>query len=300
MNSIKIVLFIFTTFFVFSKVLPSYAIEDNYYSKSKLESILFNIDYEEVKNTFSLNLVHVIYGGDKFSILTNRSSISLLLYDVGIIIDNNSRVISTSENVENNMIIRVITKGTIIETHREYIPYISETIDSTEIDVGERKVIQKGVLGVRKVEIKKIYEDGELISKTELTNEIQSEPIKEIVAIGVLMHSPDDVEQRGYNCDFWYGVVDQMNFTAQEKQWLKLVMKCESGCNAENNRHRVYKGLFQWHPRYWYREFPEDNIFDGFAQINNAIFKIRNGVQMGVYWPACHRRYVATYGEYIQ
>jgi hypothetical protein len=116
-----------------------------------------------------------------------------------------------------------------------------------------------------------------------------------------LKYSPEDLDVRyGYNCAHWYSVVDQGDYTEQEKQWLKFVMECESGCNAENNRNSTYKGLFQWNPRYWDIFFPDENIFDGYAQIKNTMWKVRDGAKLNVYWPNCHRKYVAKYGEFVR
>ncbi|HCC67975.1 TPA: hypothetical protein DEP90_02055, partial [Patescibacteria group bacterium] len=98
----------------------------------------------------------------------------------------------------------------------------------------------------------------------------------------------------------WYSVVDDGNYTIQEKKWLKLVMYCESGCNAESDKNPVYKGLFQWHPKYWNIFYPKDNIYDGYSQIENTVRKIRNGVNLYAYWPMCHKRYVTKYGEFIR
>jgi hypothetical protein len=77
-------------------------------------------------------------------------------------------------------------------------------------------------------------------------------------------------------------------------------MYCESGCNAESDKHDVYKGLFQWNPKSWNAYYPKDNIYDGYAQIENTIDKIRRGVSLSAYWPACYKQYVQKFGEFIR
>lgn len=263
--------------------------------------IVFKFDTQEVKNVYDLNLVMVVINGTPKSVLTNRTDIYRLLEDLGVIINNNKKVVSTTEDVKDGTVIRVITVGTVVEELNIDIPFRVEEVNTKEIPYGERKTVQNGVLGLQTKQIKKTYEDGKLVLEEILSDEITRKPVTQIVQVGVLRYSPDDLAVRyGYNCNHWYSVVDQGNYSEQEKQWLKFVMKCESGCNGESNKHPVYKGLFQWHPKYWDAYYSKDNIFDGYAQIRNTVHKIRQGVKLGSYWPACHKRYVATYGEFVR
>ena len=147
-------------------------------------------------------------------------------------------------------------------------------------------VIQSGVLGIRTKSIKRTYADGVLVSEEVLSESISREPVDEIVKVGVLKYSVNDLDVRySYNCEHWYGVVDESSYTDQEKQWLKYVMKCESGCNAESDKNSTFKGLFQWTPYWWYKQYPNDNIYDGYAQIKHTAEKIKSGAY-GL-WPKC-------------
>lgn len=264
-----------------------------------VKEIIFKESSQEIQNIYDLNLVTIIVNGIPKRVLTNRVDVQRLLADIGVIVDNNKKIVSTTETVQDNTIVRVITIGTVIEEQKIEVPYKTESINTKEIPYGETRVTQKGVLGVRTKEIEKVYEDGVLVSESILNEEIVREPVKEVVEVGVLQYKVEDLDTRyGYNCNHWYEVVDQADYTEQEKQWLKFVMYCESGCNAENNKHSTYKGLFQWNPRYWNTFFPKDNIFDGYAQIANTVTKVRQGVNMSSYWPSCHSKYVSKYGEF--
>jgi hypothetical protein len=264
-----------------------------------VSELIFNFNSQEIKNVYDLNLVTVVINGIPKKVLTNRVDIYRFLNDLGIVVNNNKKIISTTDKIQSGTVVRVITVGTVIEEENIEIPFRIEEIATKEIAYGKTQIVQEGVLGVRTKEIKRVYEDGILVSEDILSEEITREPIKEIVKIGVLKYSPDDLDiQYGYNCAHWYSVVDEGNYTDQEKQWLKFVMECESGCNAESNKNSTYKGLFQWNPRYWDIFFPGDNIFDGYAQIKNTIWKVRDGAKLSVYWPSCHRQYVAKYGEF--
>ncbi|MDD3474712.1 MAG: G5 domain-containing protein [Candidatus Dojkabacteria bacterium] len=263
--------------------------------------IIFDFDSQEIENVYDLNLVTVIINGNSRKLLTNRTDISRLLDDLGVVVNNHRKIISTTENVQNGTVIRVITMGTVIEEENVEIPFRTNEIETKDIAYGDTEIVQTGVLGVRTKQIKRTYEDGVLVSEEILSEEISREPIDQILKVGVLKYSPDDLDVKyGYNCTHWYSVVDESNYTDQEKQWLKFVMECESGCNAESDKNSTYKGLFQWNPKYWDIFFPDDNIYDGYAQIKNTIWKVRKGANLYVYWPNCHRKYVAEYGEFIQ
>jgi hypothetical protein len=263
--------------------------------------ILFNTNSDEIKRVYDLNLVNVIINGRPYKVLTNRTDIHRLLRDMGVVVDNSKKIITTNDEIINGTTIRVITVGTVIEEENIDIPFKTEKINTKDIAYGETEVSQKGVLGVRTKQVRKVYEDGKLISEEVLSEEVTKEPVNEVIKVGVLSYGIQDLEKTyGYNCKHWYKVVDNGNYTDQEKQWLKFVMECESGCNAESDKNPTYKGLFQWHPYYWNVFYPNDNIYDGYAQIENTIKKIRGGVKLHIYWPSCHAAYVREFGEYVK
>ena len=259
-----------------------------------INEIVFSFDTQEIKNVYDLNLVTVVVNGKSRKVLTNRVDIYKLLEDLGIVIDSSKKILSTTDKVQDGTVIRVITVGTVIEEQKIDIPFKTEEINTKELPYRETELIQEGVLGVRTKEIKKIYEDGKLVSEEVISNTITRNPINRIVKIGVLKYSPDDLDVRfGYNCDHWYSVVDNGNYTDEEKEWLKFVMECESGCNAESDKNMKYKGLFQWDPYWWYKQYPNENIYDGYAQIKHTAEKLRNGAPS--LWPACNRAFNRSY-----
>jgi hypothetical protein len=268
---------------------------------SNITEVIFDVDNNEIKKVYDLSLVNVIINGNSTQVLTNRTDIYKLLNDMGVVVDNSKKIVSTSEDITNGTVIRVITVGKTVEELNINIPFKSESINTKDIPYGTKEVAQAGVLGVRTQQIEKIYEDGKLISQKVLHEAVTREPVKEIIKVGVLSYGISDLEKTyGYNCPHWYSVVDVGNYTDQEKQWLKFVMYCESGCNAESDKNPTYKGLYQWLPKYWNIFFPKDNIYDGYAQIENTVWKIRHGVNMKAYWPDCHSKYVARYGEFVR
>jgi hypothetical protein len=255
-----------------------------------ISEIVFSFDTQEVKNIYDLNLVTVVVNGKSRKVLTNRVDLDKLLEDLGVVIDSSKKIVTTNDRVQDGTVVRVITIGTVVEEQKIDIPFNTEEINTKELPYREIEVVQEGVLGVRTKEIKKTYEDGKLVSEEIISNAITRNPINKIVKIGVLKYSPDDLDVRyGYDCTHWYSVVDNGNYTDQEKQWLKFVMECESGCNAESDKNRKYKGLFQWDPYWWYKQYPNENIYDGYAQIKHTAEKFQSGAVN--LWPACNRAF---------
>ena len=158
--------------------------------------------------------------------------------------------------------------------------------------------MQQGVLGAMTQTIKKTYQGGDLVASEIMNKSVVKNPVKEIIILEGPNDSPDQVPQIGYNCPYWESYIDN-DVTAfdEEKQWLKFTMRWESGCNGESNKNSYYKGLFQWDPCLWYEQYPNDNIFDGKAQIKRTLEKLRAGARPQYMWPAVYKKYVATYGE---
>ncbi|MCD4756533.1 G5 domain-containing protein [bacterium] len=264
-----------------------------------IPTVLFDLNTQEVNHVFDLSLVTVVINGRPTQVLTKRTDVFDLLRDLGVVVDNSKRIVSISQEVQSGSVIRVITVGTVVEELNIDIPFETERINTKDIPYGDTLVSQKGVLGIRTQQIEKVYEDGKLVSEVILSEVITRKAKGEIIKVGVLSYGIADLEKTyGYNCTHWRGVVNSGNYTEREKEWLNFVMYCESGCNAESDKNSVYKGLYQWNPRYWNIFYPKDNIYDGYAQIENTIIKIRKGAKLYSYWPDCHRKYVAKYGEY--
>ena len=284
---------VFLLLFVFTNIPPVFALEE----AETFRECIFGIDQEDAKLTFSPKFIKVIRG-DEIKVYTTSSSTPMdALEENGYIISYDSRIFTYSEDfLSNYSIIQIIKLKTKTETREVDIDYSTSMYDSWQYEVGEEVVEQKGVLGVLEQQVQSYYEDGLLIKEIILSETIVAEPIGEIIAIGSATYTLEGITQRGYDCKYWYTVVDKGNYSAEEKQWLKFMMYCESGCNAESNK-SFYKGLFQWNPTLWKKLYTE-NIFDGGAQIKHTIEKIRAGANPDQMWPACSRKYEEKYGEF--
>lgn len=242
----------------------------------------------------SVKGVYVKYDDDVRYLLvranTPRDALEILGYRVGDGIEMKSS--SRSEELLDNSIIIVQTYRTEIVEKEIVMPF--ETIsheDSLCPRLSKKVVEQEGETGLMTQKIKRVYLEGKLVQETVIEEEVLKQPVKEIVKYEGANHSPTSVTNLGPNCGYWESAINSLNATEEEKRWLKFAMVKESGCNAENNK-AFYKGLFQWSPCLWYTSYPNDNIFDGNAQIRRSLQKIRECADPAKMWPNVYEQYL--------
>ena len=280
------------TFFLlyYSKNLV-FAQENIKISDSKIEEYLFLPDRIREKVSYGPKLISIKRGDEVVKILTTLTTVEDILKENSFILEKNDYVFLNTQYVINGSIIKIVRTNSVLFESLEEIPFLSETVENSNLLRGQEKVLQEGVLGVKKDVYENTYEDGILVRSVLIDEIILKHPQKEIVEIGSSWYTLDGIEPHGYNCPYWYSVVDSGPYSPEEKDWLKYIMYCESGCNAESNKSN-YKGLFQWSPYWWSKQYNE-NIFDGYAQLKHTIEKYRAGESTRVsQWPACHAKYL--------
>ena len=270
------------------------------YKSNTLIHMVYGIDADVEKGRYTPKVVVVNYEGEIKEHISTASSPVFALLELGYPISTMKKVVSTSpmNTLYNHSYIYVFSYRDTIDEVKLEIPYQRIVKGGTLCEKLSQKVLQQeGVLGIMTQKVRRVYERGELVMEEILEKDITKEPRAEIYIIKGPDDSPKEMPQIGYNCDYWFAYVDTIKASAEEKRWLKWTMKYESGCNAENNRHPYYKGLFQWDPCLWYQQYPNDSIFDGRAQIKRTLEKIRGGANPARMWPAVYKLYVAKYGE---
>lgn len=274
--------------------------EEAKYKSNTLIHMVYGINADMEKGRYTPKVVIVNYEGKIKKHISTASSPVFALLELGYPISTMKKVISTSpmNTLYNHSYIYVFSYRDTIDEVKLEIPYQRIVKGGTLCERLSQKVLQQeGVLGIMTQKVRRIYERGELVMEEILDKDITREPRAEIYIIKGPDDSPQEVPQIGYSCEYWFAYVDTLNASAEEKRWLKWTMKYESGCNAENNRHPYYKGLFQWDPCLWYQQYPNESIFDGRAQIKRTLEKLRGGANPARMWPAVYKLYVAKYGE---
>lgn len=295
-TTLTLLLFLLLSFFVVGSDTIVLAQEESYVDEGvDIKDLVFGTNTQLERGSRRPKLVHIKKGDYVYSVFTLETNIYKILDQFQIPLDGEERVIVSTDYVKNGSLVRVIKTKSVIEDIQVEIPFESEVIKTDKYLKGEIYTAQEGVLGVRTQKVLNYYEDGVLVETKILVDRVVKSPVKEVLEEGTSLYSLAGIDPKGYNCDYWYHVVDTGPYTPEEQRWLKFIMYCESGCNAESNK-GSYKGLFQWSPFWWSKQFSE-NIFDGHAQIRNTVAKYRAGEKTRVsQWPACHAKYVSTYG----
>lgn len=260
-------------------------------SNSKIEEYLYLPDRTLEKVSYGPKIISIKRGENVANILTTLTTVEEILKENGYILEKNDYVFLNTQYVVNGSIIKIVRTNSVLFESLQEIPFLSETVESSKSLKGQKNIIQEGVLGVKKEVFQNTYEDGVLVKSILIDEIVLKHPQTEIVEVGTSWYTFDGIELRGYNCPYWYSVVDSGPYSQEEKEWLKFVMYCESGCNAESNKSN-YKGLFQWNPFWWEKQFNE-NIFDGYAQLKHTIEKYRAGASTRAsQWPACNAKFL--------
>ena len=246
-----------------------------------------------------IKIVTVTQEGNTSVHLTKGSTPAEALLSLGYHLGNNIRIVSTSPSniLYNDTYILLQTYNTKLVEREMIIPFGTITKGSSLCPrVSQTVVEQEGEAGRMIQTVEQFYLGDKFISEEIISQSVERSPIQRVIAISSANDSPQSVTQLGPRCDYWEGIVNSLDATEEEKQWLRFTMRWESGCNAENNK-SFYKGLFQWDPCLWYKIYPNDNIFDGRAQISKTLQKIRQCADPAKMWPGVYKKYVQTYGE---
>ncbi len=268
-------------------------------TEKEMESRNAIMDVLGVKDTSDgrIKVITVAYDSNIVTYLTRGISTTETLLELGYPLGSKNRILSNSpiDRLYKESYITIQTYVTEVSQVFVTIPF--ETITEGESlcsSMTEKRIAQKGETGRKVQTIEKYFLDGEYISEKVVNEEILKQPVKEIISLSGGIHPPDSVPQIGFNCPYWKSEVDKINATEEENEWLKFTMEKESGCNAERNK-GFHKGLFQWNPCLWYKQYPTDNIFDGHAQIKRTLEKIRGCADPARMWPGVYKQYVNTY-----
>lgn len=136
-----------------------------------------------------LNKVTINNNGEYLFVNTKHNKVGDILKDAGIEVSEKDVV---EPKVNEKLVFNSFFEDVINITKYEKeifsklveIPYEIVEIENDTLKVGERKIKQKGFVGIKKVTGEKIIANGEVFSNSELDYKTITEPIKEIVEVG--------------------------------------------------------------------------------------------------------------------
>lgn len=194
---------------------------------------------------------------------TKETQVSKILDELEISYTDSDIVTpSLDKHISNSTTISIVkvTNEKLVET--EVIPFETIYIEDEKIPFGQTKTVQAGQNGELSKVFELVYNDGQLVSKTQLEDEITVQPLSEIIAKGT--------KSLAGSCTDWGYVVDNTTSDPYERSWLKFIMMCESGCNATRvSRSGNYHGLLQFSIS-TFKGYDGVNIYSGEEQIKIA------------------------------
>lgn len=126
------------------------------------------------------------YDGSIATVITTKKKIKDVLSAADVAVNPDDIVTpSLDENVNEGDTIKVVRVTIDEQKTTESIPFPVSKVKEKKLYVGESKVLQEGVEGVKEVTTKTVYHDGVPFGEAEVTEQIISEPTEKIVAEGV-------------------------------------------------------------------------------------------------------------------
>ena len=89
------------------------------------------------------------------------------------------------EEATDNLHIKVTRRREEFLTEKRELPFQRQIVKNLNLPVGETRLLQAGENGLEEITIRKVYEDGVLISSYPLKNSILKEPVVEILMVGI-------------------------------------------------------------------------------------------------------------------
>jgi uncharacterized protein YabE (DUF348 family) len=131
-----------------------------------------------------------------------------------------------------------ITRINVVETE-ETVSVPFQTIKQNDYNMyqGKSAITQNGVNGLKKLNVRIVYENGIEVDRAIISSEIMQPAQSKIIAIGVKPYSHEDLWNIMLQAKTRYGIEPIEMFN---------VMICESGGNILSGAGSSYQGLFQW------------------------------------------------------
>jgi hypothetical protein len=212
--------------------------------------------------------------------LTDSRTINDMINRSEIDADEDDIILPSRETViSSEMRIEVIKVDKEFESIPVEIAHGSQCKLDDSMLVGTSKIVEQGVNGLRTEVYQLTYNNGVQVSRELVSNNIDRAPQDQVVAKGTQFSSTG-------KCVAWDAVIDELTTDPTERYWLKYVMRCESKCNDKIvSSNGAYHGLFQYDKNTFYTGGKGKDIYDGYEQVSQTLYRYRLGQQSK--WPVC-------------
>ncbi len=171
-----------------SKKTVSEVLKDKNISLGELDYLNIPLD-SPIKNGTKIEIkkavpVTINYGGHAFDINTAENTVKELLDSIKLDYYQDKITPSLNNKIISGMEIDIVKIDEKIETINDILPYKTVTKNNINLEKGKLITIQDGKEGKKETKIKKIYENGRLLSSETVDERIVEEPVDEIIEKG--------------------------------------------------------------------------------------------------------------------
>lgn len=160
-------------------------LSDNVFSSVNVNAVVTN--NLEVKIISSYDIIINVDGEEK-SVKSTAKTVGDLLKEQNIVLDEDDEVLPAEDTVlSNELVVDVLRVEYVTREAEEKIPFSSETVKSSAMAKGTKKVTQKGVDGVKTITYEDKIVNGELQSSEVVSEEITKKPVNQITTVGTLV-----------------------------------------------------------------------------------------------------------------
>jgi 3D (Asp-Asp-Asp) domain-containing protein len=129
--------------------------------------------------------VVVTVDGNSKEVKTAESTVKDVLESKGIYYDKMDRVAPGVDSaVTPHMEIEIVRVTESYRKIEEEIAYETETKENPELEKGKTQTVQAGAVGIKELEVKEVYENGELVTTETISEAVTKEPVNEVVEKG--------------------------------------------------------------------------------------------------------------------
>jgi hypothetical protein len=180
----------------------------NHYQKGDSAQTTFDIPFEQTLGLLSLilsiifsaacqsqpNQIFIEVDGARQSLTTEAATVREALAEASIELNPLDRVKpDLYVQLEPGLVIVVTRVTEEVAVRREIIPFERQTVVNEALPGGETRLAQLGVNGEDEITVRIVYENGQEVSRTEISQVTIIEPVPEILVVGRQNSSPSSV-----------------------------------------------------------------------------------------------------------
>lgn len=129
--------------------------------------------------------VRLALRGQVRTVETNAQNVGDLLAEQGITLEANEHVsLPLDASLSAYTLVKVSERTEVVLTEQEAIPFETVKREDEELDEGDVQTLQEGADGSRQVTKIIYYEDGQPVGEHVLSDQVVSEPVTELLALG--------------------------------------------------------------------------------------------------------------------